>query len=118
MASYQMRNSLITRPSLHRDKTLDPPKGFSIAKSAKKIYDKHAKMATRDLVEFVGTLAAPTPQMALLVTYFDEAHELGLSFWILLRLLTNQDRFIRMWYVFMGTKSKVSFFNPAPNESG
>jgi hypothetical protein len=48
----------------------------------------------------------------LCVTYFDEAHELALRFWVLLRLLANQSSSQKMWYIFMGTKSSMNYFVP------
>ena len=48
------------------------------------------------------------------MTYFDEAHELQILFWILLRLLSHQPLATAMWYVFMGTKSSISYFSPSP----
>ena len=51
------------------------------------------------------------------ITYFDEAHELDNRFWILLRLLSHQSRSTRMWYVFMGTKSSISYFAPTIDRS-
>jgi len=50
----------------------------------------------------------------LCVTYFDEAHELGSRFWILLRLLRAQSFSTRMWYVFMETKPSISYHDPTP----
>ncbi|KAF8525579.1 hypothetical protein BU17DRAFT_74439 [Hysterangium stoloniferum] len=57
----------------------------------------HAKKATEDLVKFLSTIQP----RALCVTYFDEAHELDLCFWVLLRLLQSQESSTRMWYVFI-----------------
>src|SRR5580700_5199244 len=89
--------------SPRRNKEGQPNKmGFDVESTAKRCYDSYAKQATENLVKFVTALS---PQKSLLVTYFDEAHELELLFWILLRLLTNQDKSVSMWYVFMCTKS-------------
>ena len=79
---------------------------------ASKIY-KRLVTSTRDLAEFVKKIHPST----VLVTYFDEADELGTLFWVLLRLLSNQPEHIPMWYVFMATKSSVIYFNPTAAKS-
>ena len=63
-------------------------------------------------MRFVKNLFPETDPLC--VTYFDEAHELELSFWVLLRLLQAQEPSTRMWYVFMGTKSSISYYAPTP----
>ena len=54
---------------------------------------------------------------ALCVTYFDEAHWLKSAYWVLLRLLLYQDVLIRMWYIFMETKSSLLYYAPRPSKS-
>lgn len=54
---------------------------------------------------------------AVVVTYFDEADGLDTLFWVLLRLLSNQDEFTEMWYIFMATKASINYFNPATENS-
>jgi hypothetical protein len=61
-------------------------------------------------VDFIKTISHG--QSVLCVTYFDEADALGVLFWILLRLLSHQKVHTPMWYVFMATKSSVSYFPP------
>ncbi|KAF8501239.1 hypothetical protein BU17DRAFT_72018 [Hysterangium stoloniferum] len=67
----------------HRRVTREPsnpdPHDFSTI-----FYEPIAKKATEDLMAFLSTIQSP---QALSVTYFDEAHELGLCFWVLLHLL-------------------------------
>jgi hypothetical protein len=75
-------------------------------------YYQCAREAVEDLQEFLASLDNQE-QPPLLVTYFDEAHELQNRFWILLRLLSHQPKTVTMWYVFLGTKSSVSYFTPA-----
>jgi DUF971 family protein len=82
---------------------------------AKTIYDKVAKKATTDLMDFITVLSGG--QRALCVTYIDEAHELGMLYWALLRLLNHQDRATAMWYSFMGTKAELHYFAPRPEDS-
>ena len=54
------------------------------------------------LMSFLTNLhVGPLP---ICMTYFDEAHELGIQFWILMHLLSHQPLATEMWYVFMGTK--------------
>lgn len=53
----------------------------------------------------------------LIVTYFDEAHELGETFSVLLRLVDCHDLDLSLWYVFMGTKSDLSYYSPRPGDS-
>jgi len=87
-------------------------KDIGIVEQARALYDLHAKGAVNNLMDFLATLDPGKPCLA--VTYFDEAPELNRCFWILLRLLNNQDISKNMWYVFMGTKSTVSHFSPTP----
>jgi hypothetical protein len=70
---------------------------------------KEARGAVEALMSFLTSLRAGS----ICVTYFDEAHELGIRFWILLRLLSHQDPTMAMWYIFMGTKSNISYFSPS-----
>lgn len=102
--------------SPHRTTTYDvDKKDFDIETYAKRYYNEYVKQPTEDLVKFVTNLSPQRPP--LLVTYFDEAQDLQLLFWILLRILGNQDNSTSMWYVFLGTKSSVSFFYPFPIDS-
>ena len=91
---------------------LDDP-NWDSALMAEKCYEQYAKEATEGLVAFIQTLF-PGEGNNLCVTYFDEAHELSQSFWILLRLLQSQDTSTKMWYVFMGTKSNILYYAPTP----
>jgi hypothetical protein len=67
-------------------------------------------VAVEALLTFLASLYDKQP---LCVTYFDEAHELQILFWILLRLLSHQPMTVMMWYVFLATKSSVTYFTPA-----
>jgi hypothetical protein len=94
--------------SPHRNGNGDPDRAdFSTVQVARGFYDKHMKSSTKALATFVSSLL---PQKPVVVTYFDEAHELKLSYWILLRLVASQDHKIPMWYVFMGTQSSITYF--------
>jgi hypothetical protein len=86
--------------------------GLGIVAKARDLYNLHAQGAVKNLMDFLATLDPGKPCLA--VTYFDEAPELELCFWIMLRLLSNQAISKNMWYVFMGTKSSISYFSPAP----
>ena len=79
------------------------------------LYHETAGRAVQDLMTFLTSLHPG--QHPLCVTYLDEAHELGMRFWILLRLLSNQDLRMMMWTIFMGTKSSISYFTPPPGMS-
>jgi hypothetical protein len=81
--------------------------------TSRKYYGLSAKEATKKLVEF---LSAVLPAKRISVMYFDEAHELGFHFWIFLRLVQHQLSSTKMWYVFMGTKSSISYYAPRPSE--
>jgi hypothetical protein len=98
-------------PHRMEDHSIEPD--HDIEEEAKRIYNRHAKAQTEALVAFV-TSCHPG---AVLVTYFDEADELDTLFWVLLRLLSNQDECTPMWYIFMATKSSVSYFNPIAEKS-
>ena len=71
---------------------------------------ERARVAVEALLTFLASLYDKQP---LCVTYFDEAHELQILFWILLRLLSHQPMTVMMWYVFLATKSSVTYFTPA-----
>jgi len=94
-----------------RPDDLDFRNGHAIETKSELLYEK-AHVAVQDLMTFLNNLHPG--QYPLCVTYFDEAHELGTRFWILLRLLNNQSVETMMWYVFMGTKSSISYFAPPP----
>jgi hypothetical protein len=117
MVRPQLRSSPPNRPQNSpkrgRDGKPDDPNYNSI-KIAEENYARHAKAATEGLMTFLkGLFPDENP---LCVSYFDEAHELELTFWILLRLLQAQDPSIKMWYVFMGTKSSISYYAPTPHK--
>jgi hypothetical protein len=86
---------------------------YNMEAKARKIYNRRANESTDNLVKFVQKHLPAT----VLVTYFDEADELQSLFWVLLRLLSNQPERTAMWYVFMATKSSVSYFNPITAKS-
>ncbi|KDR70163.1 hypothetical protein GALMADRAFT_103308 [Galerina marginata CBS 339.88] len=69
-----------------------------------------AKTAVEELMSFLKHVH-PGKQ-PICITYIDEAHELDKRFWVLLRLLRHQPSHIKMWYVFLETKSSVSYFSP------
>jgi hypothetical protein len=79
---------------------------------ARECYGHHAQKATEALMQFIGELFPG--ENPLCVTYFDEAHELQDAFWMLLRILQAQAFSVRLWYVFMGTKSSISYYSPQP----
>ena len=87
---------------------------YKIDQYAKEYYEKYTRKATEDLTTFTSSL---TPENPVVVTYFDEVHELKLSYWMLLHLLNVQDRKIPMWAVFMGTQSSIIYLSPAPKDS-
>ena len=85
------------------------PQTYPTPPFAKRCYDAITKRSTEELMAFLSTVKGG----ALCVTYFDEAHELEASFWVLLRLLQNQASNIKMWYTFMGTKPSFSYYSPS-----
>ncbi|KIM44537.1 hypothetical protein M413DRAFT_25012 [Hebeloma cylindrosporum] len=88
-------------------------KSLNITDFAEKCYEKHAKKSTEDLIDFIDGLDHQAKK-PLVVTYIDEAHNLGVLYWILLRLLGRQDNYTRAWWIFLGTKSSLEFYNPSP----
>jgi len=80
-----------------------------IQTKSESIYER-ANVAVKALMNFLADLHSG--QQPLCVTYFDEAHELDMRFWILLRVLSHQNPETMMWYVFMGTKSSINYFTP------
>jgi len=107
---------IIPENNPHRGEDGKPePANIDPLKNAREVFDRSTKNATQDLMEFLSTLQLN--KYPLCVTYFDEAHELKLCFWILLRLLYNQDSLTKMWYVFIGTKSNISYYAPSPGQA-
>ena len=76
---------------------------------AQSAYVAITKNATKDLMRFLY------PSQC--VTYFDEAHGMGRTLWVLLRLLQYQDKRLGMWCIFMGTKSSITYYAPGPSDS-
>ena len=106
--------SVVTDSSPIRAKDGNPvPSDFDPFTASLKIYKCFAEEATKNLGEFLSSLL---PAKRISVMYFDEAHELGLHFWIFLRLVQHQGLSTNMWYAFMGTKSSVSYYAPHPSE--
>jgi hypothetical protein len=87
-------------------------KTFNSIDFAQECYSHHAEKATKVLMQFIGELFPG--ENPLCVTYFDEAHELQDAFWMLLRVLQAQPSSVKVWYVFMGTKSSISYYSPRP----
>jgi hypothetical protein len=108
-----MEQPNISSPQRQADHEPDRP-GFNIHEYSDQYYRRYAKRATEELAALTSSI---TPRRPIVVTYFDEAHVLGEPFWSMLRLLSNQDVMTSMWYVFMDTKSTISYFNPASANS-
>ena len=75
-------------------------------------YEQFTKEATKKLMDFLSDVVPGK----MSVTYFDEAQELGSLYWVLLRLVQHQSQSTKMWYTFMGTKSRLSDYAP-PRDS-
>jgi hypothetical protein len=88
------------------------PPDFDTSTWSRKVYGLFAKEATENLVKFLSDVLPKR----ISVMYFDEAHELGLHFWIFRRLVQHQLSSMKMWYVFMGTKSSLSYYAPPPSK--
>ena len=99
-----------TSPKRGSDGTPDRP--YNSIEIARDYYGQGTMKATEDLMEFIKSLSSD--EQPLCVTYFDEAQELDVSIWLMLRLLQAQHASIGMWFVFMGTKSSILFRAPAP----
>lgn len=110
-----MTNTATNYLSSRRNKNFGvEPENIDIEDFARKCYTEHAADAITDLVSFVTGL---TPEKPLFVLYIDEARELKVSLWILLRLLGYQEKLTSMWIVLMDTKSSLSYFHPPPQNS-
>ena len=108
--TYQGGNS----PKRTKNGESEPP-NFNAEAMAKELYKTIASPATEGLMKFLSRLSDSTDSSRdFCVTYFDETHELEACLWTLLRLLQGQDSLIKMWYVFMGTKSRFSYYAPRP----
>ncbi|KAF8510600.1 hypothetical protein JB92DRAFT_2727559 [Gautieria morchelliformis] len=79
------------------------------------VYKIHASKAT--LTEFISRQELGDGKGGVCVIYFDEAHRLGKSYWILVRLIGMQAERLPMWYVFMGTRTGFRLFTPAPTDT-
>jgi hypothetical protein len=106
---YQMK----PKPEVHgmSPRRSDVPT-YDIEAESRSLYQEEALGAVKALMSFLTDLHDSLSPIC--VTYFDEAHNLGIRFWILLRLLSHQPLATAMWYVFMGTKSSISYFSPLP----
>jgi hypothetical protein len=110
---YQLK---VEKEHLHKQVGESPdsktrnPDDYVIPSFAEGCYNNITKKATEQLMDFLSIVQGDFP----CVTYFDEAHELGTSFWVLLHLVQSQNPDIRMWYVFMGTKPSFSYYSPSP----
>lgn len=69
------------------------PSGFDPFTTSHKIYGLSAKEAAKNLVEFVS---AVLPAKRIGVMYLDEAHELGLHFWIFLTSAIVNENVVRL----------------------
>ncbi|TDL16897.1 hypothetical protein BD410DRAFT_886367 [Rickenella mellea] len=87
-----------------------------IVEAAKKYYfaSKGAEKAATELSKFIKALGVGNGHF---VTYVDEAHTLNKRFWAFLRLQSFQDVNMKMWVVFMGTKSSVKYYTPSTGDS-
>jgi hypothetical protein len=83
--------------------------------SAKTSYDHYVSQATENLMAFISEITGEDDPLC--VTYWDEADELQDVFWVILRLLSNQKPSVKMWNIFMATKSRLSIFFPVPEKS-
>ena len=110
---YQMRPKLwVHGESPGRPKGNDTLMVYDIVAQSLLFYEEEARGAVKALMLFLTDLhIGPSP---ICVTYFDEAQELGIQFCILLHLLSHQPLAMEMWYVFMGTRSSISYFSPSP----
>ena len=111
---YQMRkNAGDNLKSSMRPKENDDLEASDIVTQSESCYKKEAREAVNDLLKFLTDLHVDSSP-PICVTYFDEAHMLDKQFLVLLRLVSHQPPTKEMWYVFMGTKSSISYFSPPP----
>jgi hypothetical protein len=101
-------------PSVGQSAHLDATKNGHIEIAAKTFYDRYVSKAAEDLTAFISEIS---PEEPLCVTYWDEADELRDVFRVIVRLLSNQKRQVKMWNIFMATKSSLSIFFPIPEKS-
>ena len=90
------------------------PEGLAPEEIAHHYYEHRAKTATEELMRFLSDVF---PEKRMTVMYFDEAQELGSLYWVILRIVAQQPSFIKMWYTFLGTKSRITDYAPPPSES-
>ena len=86
---------------------------FDIHGFAESCYEKYICKDIKDLMDFINGLYSTKKQLSLVV-YIDEAHNLGDSYWMLLRLLGYLPEDMGIWHAFLGTKSSFNFYSPPP----
>jgi len=96
-----------------KNKVDDEDDSKSINEFAQNTYELITTKATQELMTFLSNIK---PE-ARCVTYFDEAHDLDNALWVLLRLVQYQKPWMKSWYIFLGTKSDVSYYAPKPSNS-
>jgi hypothetical protein len=101
-------------PAVGNSPRLGDPSNGNIETVATKFYDRYVSNATQDLMSFISEVPEADP---LCVTYWDEADELRELFWVIMRLLSNQKLQVKMWNIFMATKSSLAAFFPIPGKS-
>lgn len=89
---------------------MDEPK--LINELARKTYESITTKATQDLI----TILSDIEPEARCVMYFDEAHDLDNALLVLLRLVQYQKPWINIWYIFLETKSSISYYAPNPSD--
>ena len=81
--------------SPRRPKENNAPMVYDIMAKSQIFYEEEAQGAVEALMSFLTDLhVGPLP---ICMTYFDEAHELGIQFWILMCLLSHQPLATEMW---------------------
>ncbi|KAK2464638.1 hypothetical protein APHAL10511_003331 [Amanita phalloides] len=85
------------------------PSDFNPESKSREFYQRDAKEATERLMTFLSSVF---PKKGISVMYFDEAHELDMQLWTFVRLVEHQLLSTKMWYAFMGTKSKITYYSP------
>jgi hypothetical protein len=102
-------------PSVGQSPRLEDKTNGNIETHAKQLYNHYVSQATKDLMAFISKISPAEDRLC--ITYWDEVDELRSLFWIIMRLLNNQEPGVKMWNIFMATKSSLSVFFPVSEKS-
>ena len=97
-----------------RGKDSEKPSNIDLYDIAHHFYKHCTQKATKELMDFLFNVF---PEKSISIMYFDQSQELGSLYWVLFHLIWHQSSYIKMWYTFMRTKSRITHYVPPPGNS-